>query len=398
MLNSITKIRLIGISVAILIAAILVFVIALSYLEYVQKKEISLIDQGLKLKVPKEKVISYVRAIDPETQTEIIAYIYITDKVVVSDTYQGYKEDIRKRSNNSRAYKKPSDDPEIENYVAKFYSGYPFQLDEGVWKETSNATTTATAFLLQTENTPLDEIRGLLGQPVFAADETVDPGTGDGYIYSLGFSSWDETHDTTIGAAANYTSQGLIASANEFAAPDWSIARSFLPFNTSGLSDVLSISDAVLYLKFFGQTNNIDDPNDFITIVEGTPASNTSLIIEDFDQVGAVDSPIEGVDRLSTTDLLINAVYYALPLNATGRSWISTTGYTSFGIREGHDVEDAPNGTVNSLTIHGADTLSSNSAPYLEITYSVIAPITAPTNVKIDSGEVKVNNGTLKID
>jgi hypothetical protein len=398
MFQSLNKIRLVDITIVSLLVAILAFVVTLGYSEHRQKQAISVIDETLQLKVPKEKVISYERAIDPETKEEVISYIYTTDKVVVSDTYQGHREDIGKRSNNSRVYQKPSDDPEVENYVGKFYTGHPFQLDEGVWKETDNATTTATAFLLQIDNTLLDEVKGILGRPVFAATDTTYSGVGDGHIYGSHSSSWNTAHDAATGDAVDYTGVSMSISTEEYNSDDFDIFRGFLPFDTSALDDDAIISAVDLNIYVPSKDNEDNDGNDFITVIQTTQASNTSLITADYNQAGATNNPTEGVDVGQRKDLTIisTLAYLTFSLNDTGIGWVSKTGYTNLGLREGHDVvdEEIANGTYSRLSVYTSERTGTSEDPYLTITYV----IEYPTKFKIDTGRLKIDGGRLKID
>jgi hypothetical protein len=395
MFKSKTKIRLVDIVIVSLLVVVLAFIAIIIYSEYSQKQVVSSIDENLKLKTDKEKIISYARGIDPDTQTEIISYIYTTENIVLSDIYEGHQEDVGKRSNNSRAYKKPSDDPEIENYVAKFYAGHPFQLDDGVWKETENATTTVTAFLLQTENTPLDKIRGLLGQPVFAADDTTFSGVGDGYVALRLQATWDLAHDTEVGEIA-YDTDDIIG----VGGGNWTgyfMYRSFFPFYTDHLESGVIIASASLYVKPVLAVDSTLDGYGFLTIVETTQASNTSLDVSDFNKSGLVDGAIEGIDigaRIYIDDV-IPGEYISFPLNSTGISWISTTGYTKLGVREGHDLLDIPANLLSDVIINSSESPTTDNDPYLEISYSITKD---SAKVKLDGSKLQIDSGQLKIN
>jgi RHS repeat-associated protein len=79
---------------------------------------------------------------------------------------------------------------------------------------------------------------------------------------------------------------------------------------------------------------------------------------------------------MSSATLTSNA-HLPLPLNITGLSWISKTGFTKLGLREGHDVLDsaftsssATTSQYNILYIRSSEFSGTASDPYLDITYT----------------------------
>ena len=73
--------------------------------------------------------------------------------------------------------------------------------------------------------------------------------------------------------------------------------RVFFPFDTSGLDDGAEIVSARLYFYSQFGINNGTDNNDFITVVQTTQESNTSLRPFDHEDCGLIDNPI-GVRKI----------------------------------------------------------------------------------------------------
>ncbi|MBI4992654.1 MAG: hypothetical protein HZC26_00755, partial [Candidatus Magasanikbacteria bacterium] len=203
------------------------------------------------------------------------------------------------------------------------------------------------------------------------------PTAGDGYIYKSN-TSWDATHDATSGSSASYASiQAVVGAAKSTAG--YYIYRSFLPFDTSSIPDDAKVTSASLNIYAYSKKNNDNDGDDFVTLVQTSQAGTTTLAKEDFDQTGAMDNPIEGIDlseRKDITDIAIGK-YLTFNLNPTGLGWISATGTTKLGLREGHDVIDSPFATssVASIQYNYLYILSSEYSgiakdPYLSITYT----------------------------
>lgn len=78
------------------------------------------------------------------------------------------------------------------------------------------------------------------------------------------------------------------------------------------------------------------------------------------------------------TDMCISSADLSIiPLNATGRSWVSKTSVTKLGLREGHDVIDSAftsssttSAQYNYLYFRSSEYSGFTSDPYLEVTYT----------------------------
>ncbi len=204
--------------------------------------------------------------------------------------------------------------------------------------------------------------------PVYTdTTESYYAGAGDGHVYNQNSSGWSGTRNDLSGDYADYT--GSTANINSTTPYYYNIFRGFFPINTSGLPDSASISTATVNFYVTTKENTDADGNDYIVIIQTTQASTSELIVEDYDQIGSVaGSSNVDIDTISTS------AYNAWTLNATGRGWISKTGWTKIGAREGHDMVNDPisTGTDCSITVSTSEQADTTYDPYLEVTYTVV--------------------------
>jgi len=221
-------------------------------------------------------------------------------------------------------------------------------------------------------------------------------GAGDGVIFS-GYSStaWDTIHDaTTTNQASDVHDTDTsveIAGVSRYdnaSPPDINIRRGFLPVDTSGLPDNAIISAATMNLYVISEDHGDDDAQAYLVIVgETSQAVTNALTREDYDQCGAIDNPTEGSDQLSLNGMATGQ-YVAWTLDATGRGWISKTGFTMLGMREGHDVEDITIAVIghNRATIRFSEYADTGSDPYLSVTYTEPAGVASGSKMMLGIG------------
>jgi hypothetical protein len=205
-------------------------------------------------------------------------------------------------------------------------------------------------------------------------------------------SGWDLAHDATSAAGSlggafpshvgnsNFYSAGTLYN---HPSGRHVITRAAYLFDTSSIPDTDTIDSATFSVYVTGTANDDNDGDDFLSVVSSTPALNTDLVAADYDQIGdAIDDPTEGIDTGNRADItgISTSAYLDFALNATGLGWVSTTGITKLGTREGHDILDNPmtnNGgnTYNRVNIYFADQTGTTTDPKLVITHSA-----APTN------------------
>ena len=212
---------------------------------------------------------------------------------------------------------------------------------------------------------------------------SLGPNASDGRVAYFGAKNsgcgqaqWDTAHaaasapaDVTNATRSNFVTSGC----QGFHAVG--LARGFLSFDTSALPDTAVIISVKLKLYVTGKVNDRNDGNDFITVVQGRQASPTSLSNSDFVNAGnALINPTEGSNRIDITSIPINA-YTSWILNATGFSWVSTSGYTTLALREGHDVLNLwagfGFGQGDGIDVAMSEQTGTNQDPVLEVTYII---------------------------
>ncbi|MFA6382726.1 MAG: hypothetical protein WCX08_05675 [Candidatus Buchananbacteria bacterium] len=392
----ITATRLLAIG---LMAAVLIMILVGTDIYQKSKQKAGLPENNL-LKVSKENIIDY-ETITAKNNPAVVKYRYLSDKAVPAETYQGLKEDLSKRTDNSQTFLK-STKPisaalQRNEYVTKFYTSPTFQKSGKEWHQIETATTTPAAFARQTSLTTLDRAKELLGQKVLA--DTFYTGAGDGEVDFIDYDSiysWAIVHDASVGTAAYTTEYDYVAAgAGQGISSRTAIYRAFFPFDTSLIPDDALITSATLNLYIW--VNGLrNDSYGFITVIQTTQDSNLVLATSDYSKCGTIPNPTEGVDaanRLLQADINLNN-YNSFPLNAAGISWISKTSYTKLGVREGHDVLNVATGfPISYADIYTSERAGTSQDPYLDVTYIIITNV-----VKIDGGTIKIDGGTVKID
>jgi hypothetical protein len=199
-------------------------------------------------------------------------------------------------------------------------------------------------------------------------------GAGDGTVYYSTLAAWATAHNATDGTGNNYTAVGSDVRVSCSGVDQNRIWRTFLPFNTSAISDNAVILSAKLYFyvheNIFNQLT--DSGRNYVVVVQASQASPTVLANADFDQVGSVAFS----NVLSLAGLSLHN-WFSFDLNAAGIAVIKKTAgdpYTLLAIREGHDFENQePTGTGHNIVTFGTSEVA--EAPYLAITYTEIKKI-----------------------
>ena len=228
------------------------------------------------------------------------------------------------------------------------------------------------------------------------------PTTGDGYISKNDF-SWDIAHDATSGSSQSAAAaQVAVATGNTTTA--YYLNRTFFPFDTSSIPDDASVTAATLNVYPYAKKNDDNDGDDFVTVVQTSQASTTTLSTADFDQAGNINNPTEGVDTSERKDItgVSTGAYLTFNLNSTGLGWISPTGTTNLGLREGHDVIDSPftsSSTTaaqrNYLYLRSSEYAGTTYDPYLQVTYT--QPVTTTTTTTTNEVTYAYDHGMRRV-
>jgi hypothetical protein len=267
-----------------------------------------------------------------------------------------------------------------------------YQDKDGVWRQIEYATTTEKTFSM---SGAIPRIKGrefferLTGAtPVFANTATYYPDANtestsvDGFIESASASGaslnavlLDASNQTDGVAVDDFSVDTTISSYNldegggAFYAE---IYRSFFLFDTSGLGAAATISAATFSVYVTAKSNDDNDGTDYIRLVTTTPASNTTLVTQDFDQISFTAQTATSPDITSIS----TAAYQDYTLNATGIGNVSKTGITKFGLREGHDIAGSGlcQNCNSGVGVNTADQTGTTNDPKLVVTYTT--PVT----------------------
>lgn len=223
-------------------------------------------------------------------------------------------------------------------------------------------------------------IQGKIGKSheVFYSDAG-DPGstTIDGEIGILGVSTWAGARDAATGGIFGAGNAGTSerASADRDNSSSYNVFHAYMLFDTSSLGDTDTIDSVTLSLDFDFAASNVSDS---MHIIETTPASNTTLVLADFDQVTFSS-------RGSRTEASLGiGSYEAFTLTGTLTDYISRTGVTKLGAIMGADLNDvAPvaNGT-NAIRWASADEAGTTQDPKLDIEHTaVVVEIEQPAQI-----------------
>jgi hypothetical protein len=237
-------------------------------------------------------------------------------------------------------------------------------------------------------------------------------GAGDGRTV-CDVQLWDTAHDATTAKDGDGGESGGLGGANYTTDADTSvncaagayrnyqnrtvIGRGFFPINTGDLPDGATISAATLYLYVVGKNNTDNDGYDYIVVVQTTQASTSELVADDYDQCGDVTDPTQGSNEIDLSSITTSQ-YNEWALNATGLTWISKTGWTKLGTREGNDAEDQAlsygENKRNGILVRYSEYTGTGSDPYLSVTYTVLLTKTLTEVVKARGTIIK---GTQKV-
>lgn len=219
-------------------------------------------------------------------------------------------------------------------------------------------------------------IKGKVGNTTstFFPDASPETSSVDGYIrYETGASgSWVEAHDATDGTSVDTDTAGILfvgSGESNSQTGNYRIIRAFVLFDTSSIPDGDDIDSAVLSGMARNKSDLDNDAQAYINVFETTPASNTDLVLADYDQIGTTklssDADITSIDATDT-------VYTDFTLNGSGIALINKTGVTKLGFREGHDVENVQiaNNVDNFVWFNQADQTGTTKDPKLVVEHT----------------------------
>lgn len=203
------------------------------------------------------------------------------------------------------------------------------------------------------------------------------PGTTSisGGIAGASNADWATAGNNTTGST--FTGNTMPAWARAFTTT-YSRGRCFALFDTSTLTSGANISAGVI--SFYGASSEraVDTAFDYITIVQASPASNTAVAAADFIEIGSITNPTEGIDSGERKPVsgFSTSGYTDFTLNSTGRGWISKTGVSKFGVREGDDTQASAfvglgSEQNNIVEVYTANETGTSKDPKLVVTYTI---------------------------
>ena len=199
----------------------------------------------------------------------------------------------------------------------------------------------------------------------------VSPVDGRAGESATGGAGWDAAHDGAGDNSFDSAANAAVYLEDDSGGTTIVIWRVIHLYDTSSLAGA-TVASCTVDLYAETKTNGDNDGQDYITIVDSTPASNTAIVNGDFAQVGAVDNPTKLTDDIDIGSITTSA-YNTFTCNASGIAAVDSSGITKLGAREGHDVEDAPiaGSSVSQVTFSMADTGGASQDPKLTVTASV---------------------------
>ena len=240
--------------------------------------------------------------------------------------------------------------------------------------------------------------------------------------------AWDTAHDLTtagyIDSAGNLSSTGMTIGAyySGYGGGTYAIFRVFLDFDLSGITAGSTINSAKL--KLYGRTAASPHPSvtvvesDFI-VLKGTFTDGSTLATSMFDEFEGFQAGWDGTDSGiveysgEEASSWSTSGYNEVTLNADCRSDIASRagGSTRLAMvimNHDHDYHDDPNGhdgnslsfTYDRYVINFNFDPAESNPPQLVVDYTEAAadPAPSPTRVIVNSGNLNINGGSLKVN
>lgn len=203
-------------------------------------------------------------------------------------------------------------------------------------------------------------LKGKVGNTIstFYPDADPESTSVDGHLYRDDHdSNWTNTRNNTIatGSDDSGTIINIVTNTGYF------LERGFLLFDTSAISTTYTILSATLsvYESTTHTTANADSVS--AHIVSSSPASNTSLVVGDYDQVGSISFA-----SVPYASFAVDS-YQDFSLNSAGLSNITKAGISKFGIRDSNDLNNIVPSGLNRIQFYTADQIGTSTDPKLVV-------------------------------
>ena len=308
---------------------------------------------------------------------EVVKYAYKTDKIE-----DKVNEVVEKRTKHSRTVKVAEDNEKI-TYQLEVISGVPqyYEDEKGEWYQADYGTTDINTYSLETKGSVLANL--FFPNKVYATEGTfypdADPETStvDGHA---GRTVAGETFNSIRNGAGNFAddfSTFLTSRLDAVSTTDMygELYHSILLFDSSSLGASANISSSIFSGYSSGKTATLGETP--IHLAASTPASNTSIVNADYQQIGRTSFGSITYANLTASQ------YNDITLNASGLSNISKTGISKFSLQLEWDINNNFTGTWSdtartAIDVRSAEAAGTSQDPKLVVTYTV------PLNPKQD--------------
>lgn len=179
---------------------------------------------------------------------------------------------------------------------------------------------------------------------------------GDATLGAVDGSSWANArnavtaNDTVDNTSTTDRCDNSLSGSNRF------IYRPFLPFDTSALTDGVSITSATMDLY----VDAVVTAGHNAALVVSTQASFTTIVANDYDNLGSTEFTNSRFDFTSTGQK-------SQALNASGLANISTTGYSGFVVRGANDLDNSQPAGIQGPSIRSVRHATANTRPLLTV-------------------------------
>lgn len=214
-----------------------------------------------------------------------------------------------------------------------------------------------------------DELyRGLPQRAYFHTNPTY-ASAGDGACLASSLVSYATARSAATADSNDGTATGGVLIDNELAGATYFVDRGFLPYDVPTLNgDTISAANVVLTV--FGKG---DSDTDTVALILTTQASLTTLSNDDYNNL-TLNTPDEGMNRVTIDSLTSGDVQNTFTMNATGIGWIPTSAGSLFlGMRTGKEVDNtAPVLGACFFQCRYSEHATQSFRPQLNITHGVV--------------------------
>jgi len=297
-----------------------------------------------------------------DINTKTVFYKYKTD-IVPQKTEDNWNEDLTKRESNKEYYFNPI----TNERKVKIYSGENFIKVDNEWRFIEYATTTEDIFFDELEKTvPIESLFDkmisfvnffpAIAQTSSSTYSNINDGShrsDEGSFYQAATTGTANTVNTT--QCNVYSLSGA----------QKQVSRCQLPFN-SNIGSGYNVNSASIFL-FVSSILDYNSTYDYNVIVD-FEGGESDLVVADFSEYSSTE-----LSSQITLDNHTASSYEEFELNATGINNINLEGYSNFGVRNGHDLEETDTGlNTYSGVYYQVIEDGTSERPYLEIYYSEV--------------------------